>query len=150
MPPACFQYFFCVCVTKYHRVSEPFSKERKDVHFLRRLRVLLISITPWASNKTKIFFIIIAFEFTHINNETANLKKNEHRPTRCHSSSLANRLRLLLFITGSRQNKQKEKRTGFRRFICHHRLSVAKEVGVRESRGGNGRCLLSREARTRF
>jgi len=66
-----------VCVKKYHRVSEPFSKERKDVHLLRRLRVLLISITPSGFIKfdAKYFFIIIAFEFTHINNETANLKK---------------------------------------------------------------------------
>ena len=67
-------------------------------------------------------------------------------PTRCDSSSLANRLKLLFFITASRQNKQKEKKTGFRQrsSFCHHRLSVAKEVGVRESRGGNGRCLLAR------
>ena len=154
MPPACFEYFFCVCVKKYHRVSEPFSKERKDVHLLRRLRVLLISITPSGFIKfdAKYFFIIIAFEFTHINNETANLKKKTSivrfvvLPTRCDSSSLANRLKLLFFITASRQNKQKEKKTGFRQrsSFCHHRLSVAKEVGVRESRGGNGRCLLAR------
>jgi len=67
-------------------------------------------------------------------------------PIRCDSSSLANRLKLLFFITASRQNKQKEKKTGFRQrsSFCHHRLSVAKEVGVRESRGGNGRCLLAR------
>jgi hypothetical protein len=79
-----------VCVKKYHRVSEPFSKERKDVHFLRRLRVLLISITPWGfiGLVQEIFLIIIAFEFTRINNETANLKKNEHRSIRRSSDPL--------------------------------------------------------------
>jgi hypothetical protein len=50
----------------------------------------LISITPWGfiGLVQEIFLIIIAFEFTRINNETANLKKNEHRSIRRSSDPL--------------------------------------------------------------